>query len=169
MTTPFASTVATFLLLFLNFNALSAPAGWRVIPSVSVLSMSSVAFLPCVMVRPVGFFGSTTFTVTFALLPPALAVMVALPSLRGVTRPFSTVATLFLLLLHFTAASGVTVAVSLSVSPRFRVTVPFLSRAILVLVLPAAMPGTATDSASISTSSSENTFFIVYLQYSSII
>ena len=72
---------------------------------------------------------ATTFLLTVtehvADLSPAVAVMVAVPSLMAVTRPdASTVATEVFVLLHVTvlsvALSGLTVATSVSLSPSFR-------------------------------------------------
>ena len=68
-----------------------------------------------------------TITSQVADLPPALAVMVALPSFMAVTFPLSTVATDWSELDHVTvlldALDGLTVAVRLAVSPATRLNV----------------------------------------------
>ena len=79
----------------------------------------------------IGCFGtSVTVTVTLALLPPAVALIVALPAFRpAVTTPVPiTFATELSELVHVTfrsvALSGLTVAVSCADAPAFRLSLP---------------------------------------------
>ena len=82
----------------------------------------------------IGCFGtSVTVTVTLALLPPAAALIVALPAFEpAVTTPVPiTFATLESELVHVTlrsvALSGLTVAVSCAEAPDFRESLPPLT------------------------------------------
>ena len=114
-------------------------------------------------------------------MPPAVAVIVAMPSATAVTVPFSTVATASLLESHETvlsvALSGVTVAVSVSVSPTMSVALVLskVTSSTATVVSPSPPPSVvvsesqataATPSAKISiapTSAVQNLFnFIAY-------
>ena len=67
---------------------------------------------------------ATTVIAQVAVLSPALAVMVAVPTFFAVTRPLDTVATVASVVLQVmvlsVASLGLTVAVSVTVSPAFK-------------------------------------------------
>ena len=127
VTLPFASTVATDVLLELQVTVLFvALSGFTVAASVTDSpSVSSSEDLSSVTdSTAMTFF--LTVTEQVAVLSPALAVMVAVPSATAVTLPFaSTVATAVLSELQvtvlFVALSGFTVAASVADSPSVRV------------------------------------------------
>ena len=87
VTTPLPSTAATRLAEVFQVRTVRAVSGARVAPNTSVSPTFIVTVPVALRATPVGAKGSTTTTFTLALLPLALAVMVALPAARAVTRP----------------------------------------------------------------------------------
>ena len=126
VTRPDASTVAMEVFVLLHVTVLSvALSGLTVATSVSL----SPSFRDKDVLFSAMDVTATTFLLTVtehvADLSPAVAVMVAVPSLMAVTRPdASTVAMEVFVLLHVTvlsvALSGLTVATSVSLSPSFK-------------------------------------------------
>ena len=124
VTKPFASTVATEVLLLLHITLLSVALS-GVTVAVSCKVWPRLVNDAVVLLRVIPVTGTDIFTVTAqvaVLLEPSavLAVIVALPLATAVTRPvLLTLATDGLLLVHVTllsvASSGVTVAVSCNV------------------------------------------------------
>ena len=125
LTNPFV-TVATAVLLLFHFSVLSvASAGLTVAVSwtVSFCFNLTVVLFNETDVTGMTFF--STVTAQVALLPPQLAVIVAVPSLTAVTFPPLTVATAVLELDQVTvcsvASDGLTVAVRVEDSPSISV------------------------------------------------
>ena len=118
-------TVATLGLLELHdtvllvaFEGVTVALSVAVSPSVSeILELLRITLVTLIVT-------GWTSTVQYAFLPPAVAVIVAVPTDFAVTVPLLTVATLVLLELHdtvlFVAFDGLTVAVSVAVQPAVR-------------------------------------------------
>ena len=126
VTLPFTSTVATVVLLEDQVTVLSvAFEGDTVAVKVSVPPMTSVidVLFKLTLVTVTGF----TVTTHCTDIPPAVAVIVAVPTPFAVTVPLDTVATEVLELLHVTVLSvafvGATVAVRVSEVPFTRLKV----------------------------------------------
>ena len=123
VTLPFASTVATDELLEDQVTVLFvALSGFTVAVSVRVSPVFRIVEVMSNVTDSTAMTFFLTVTEQVAVLSPALAVMVAVPSATAVTLPFaSTVATEVLSELHvtvlFVALSGFTVAVRVAVSP----------------------------------------------------
>ena len=130
---PFESTVATFLLLLVHVtDLLAASAGSTVAVSFPVSPRFSVSVSLSSLTPDT--FGASTVSLQTAVKPPSavFTVIFAVPTLSVLMLPLeSTVATFLLLLVHVTdllpASVGFTVAVSLALSPRFRVSVDLSS------------------------------------------
>jgi hypothetical protein len=132
LTTPFADTVATEILLLLHVIALLvASAGWTVAVNVSEAptSRESVFLFRDTPVTGIVVLPLVTVTAQVAVLLPScvVTVIVALPADTAVTTPFVTVATEEALLLHvtllFVAFAGKTVTVNVSEAPTVRLSV----------------------------------------------
>ena len=125
VTVPFA-TVATDSSDELHSTASVLFSGVTVAVSVTVLSFWRLSVVLESFIAVAGISFGTTVISQVAVLLPALAVIVAVPMPFAVTVPFATVATVSSDELHLTASvlfSGVTVAVSVAVSPFWRLSV----------------------------------------------
>ena len=125
--------VPTFLAVTTPFETVATV--WSDVVQVTVLSVASDGFTVAVRVTvsPALSEAAVLFSVTevtsvattviwhVAVLSPAFAVMVAVPTFFAVTTPFETVATVWSDVVHVTvlsvASSGFTVAVKVTVSP----------------------------------------------------
>ena len=120
VTTPFASTVATFSSEVLHVTVLSAASSGRTV-TLSARVASLAVRVASDLSRLTSVTAIATVTSQVAEKPPAVAVMVALPLATAVTTPFSsTVATSAFEVLHVTvlstAFSGRTVTLSARVA-----------------------------------------------------
>ena len=141
VTTP-SSTVATVSALELQVSALFvAFSGTKVAFNVPVSFTFNVSSCWSSATPVTATLAAATVTVHSAEKSPAVAVMIALPSLTGVTMPFATVAIVGADDVHVTsllvASSGSTVATSAAVSPPAVISRVFLSNVMPVTVTPA--------------------------------
>ena len=135
---PFASTVAIFSseevqVTVLAISPVTVTSAVRVAsPPTLSSSLPSLTSLPVMATESTegagGTTGSVTVTVMEAVLPPAVAVTVAVPALTAFTRPVLSTVTASPSTDHETAASsasvGVTVAVSFTDLPVSRANLP---------------------------------------------
>ena len=128
---PSFETVATFVLELIHSKSISVAFVGRIVAvRVNVSSVFIVNSVKSNKISVIKILTLVTVTVQVALLPPAVAVIVAVPAFNAVTLPFSTFATVLSELFQVTVLSvalvGATVVLSVSLPPTSRASVVLL-------------------------------------------